>query len=63
MTSEHLKTFAANIAAVGEPQRNEGIDSIKVIAITEIDQRVLDWTICDGPTISLIAHARARGML
>ena len=63
LTSEHLKMFAANIAAVGEPQRSEGIDSIKVIANSDIDQRVIDGTICDGPTISLIAHARARGLL
>jgi ADP-ribose pyrophosphatase len=63
LTSEHLKMFAAKITAIGEPQRSEGIDSIKVIANSEIDQRVIDGTICDGPTISLIAHARARGLL
>lgn len=63
LTSENLKAFAAKISAIGNPQRSEGIDSIRIIASTEIDRLVLDGTICDGPTMSLILRARLRGLL
>jgi ADP-ribose pyrophosphatase len=63
LTSENLKMFAARITATGEPQRSEGIDSIKIIAKTDIDRLIVDGTICDGPTMSLVMRARARGLL
>lgn len=63
LTSENLNAFAAKINAIGEPQRSEGIESIRVIEPAEIDRLVLDGTICDGPTMSLILHARLRGLL
>jgi ADP-ribose pyrophosphatase len=63
LTSENLKMFAARIPAVGKPQLSEGIDSIRVIAKGEIDGLLLDGTICDGPTTTLITQARLRGLL
>lgn len=63
LTSENLKMFAARISAVGKPQRSEGIDSIHRIAKADIDRLVLDGTICDGPTMSLILRSRQRGLL
>ncbi len=63
LTSENLKMFAARITKVGEPQRSEGITGIRVIAKDEIDRLLIDGTICDGPTTSLIAQSRIRGLL
>lgn len=63
LTSENLKLFAARIAATGAPQRSEGIDSIHLIGRAEIDRHLMDGTICDGPTMSLVARARAAGLL
>ncbi len=63
MTSECLKLFAARIAGVGEPQREEGIDSIRVIPKADIDQFILDGSICDGSTTTLITRSRLRGLL
>ena len=63
LTSENLKLFAARVPSVGEPQRSEGIDSIRVIDKREIDGLLLDGTICDGPTTTLITKARLRGLL
>ena len=63
LTSENLKMFAARITGTGEPQRSEGIESIHTIDKAEIDKLVLDGTICDGPTMSLIIRARAHGLL
>jgi hypothetical protein len=53
----------ARIPAVGKPQQSEGIDSIRVVAKREIDGLLLDGTICDGPTTTLITQARLRGLL
>ncbi len=55
--------FAARITAFGDPQRSEGIESIATIATADIDGLVLDGTITDGPTMSLILRARMRGLL
>jgi hypothetical protein len=55
--------FAARIPFVGKPQRSEGIDSIRVIAKREINDLLLDGTICDGPTTTLITQARLRALL
>lgn len=63
MTSENLKMFAARIPSVGKPQHSEGIDSIEIIDNAGIDRLLLDGTICDGPTTTLIAHCRLRGLL
>ena len=63
LTSENLKMFTAQITAVGDPQRSEGIESISTISKDDIDRLVLDGTICDGPTMSLILRARIRGLL
>lgn len=63
LTSENLKMFAARITAFGDPQRSEGIESIATIATADIDGLVLDGTITDGPTMSLILRARMRGLL
>ncbi|HTV27398.1 MAG TPA: NUDIX hydrolase [Xanthobacteraceae bacterium] len=63
LTSENLKMFAARITKTGEPQRSEGIDSLRTIPSDDIDRLVLDGTICDGPTMSLITRARAHGLL
>lgn len=63
MTSENLKMYAARIASVGKPQRSEGIESIEIVANADIDHLLLDGTICDGPTTSLITHCRVRGLL
>jgi len=63
LTSENLKMYAAKITAVGSPQRSEGIESIHKIPKSDIDRLVLEGTICDGPTISLISRARIRGLL
>jgi ADP-ribose pyrophosphatase len=63
LTSENLKMFAARITATGAPQEAEGIESIRVVPKDEIDRLVVDGTICDGPTMSLILRARLRGLL
>ena len=63
MTSEYLHMFAARIAGTGAPQTSEGIEAIRVIPAREIDALLSDGTICDGPTTSLIMHARLRGLL
>lgn len=63
LTSENLKMFAARITAFGDPQRSEGIESITTIPECDIDGLVLDGSICDGPTMSLILRARMRGLL
>ena len=63
LTSESLKVFAARITETGVPQLSEGIESIRVIANGDIDARLLDGTICDGPTITAITRARLRGLL
>lgn len=63
LTSENLKMFAARITRTGAPQRSEGIESIRIIAKADIDALVVDGTICDGPTMSLITRSRARGLL
>jgi hypothetical protein len=63
LTSENLKMFAARIDAVGPPQRSEGIESVQIIPADKIDALVLDGTICDGPTMSLILRARLAGLL
>jgi ADP-ribose pyrophosphatase len=63
LTSENLTLFAAPIDGVGEPQRNEGIDSIRIILKGEIDDLVRKGTIGDGPSITLIARARLAGLL
>lgn len=63
LTSEKLKMFAARITTFGDPQRSEGIESIATIAAADIDRLVLDGTITDGPTMSLILRARMRGLL
>jgi ADP-ribose pyrophosphatase len=63
LTSENLKMFAARITATGAPQLSEGIESIRIVRKSEIDGLVLDGTICDGPTMSLILRARLRGLL
>jgi ADP-ribose pyrophosphatase len=63
LTSENLKAFAARINAIGAPQSEEGIDSIRTISRPKIDHLVLDGSICDGPTMSLILRARLRGLL
>lgn len=63
LTSENLKMYAARITAIGAPQQSEGIESIRAIAKDEIDRLVIDGTICDGPTMSLILRARMRGLL
>jgi ADP-ribose pyrophosphatase len=63
LTSERLKMFAARISGTGEPQRSEGIEAIRAIPAPEIDGLMRDGTICDGPTITLITHARLRGLL
>lgn len=62
-TSERLRMFAARIASTGEPQASEGIEGIRVIPREEIDPLLLDGTICDGPTTTLITQARLRGLL
>lgn len=63
LTSENLKMFAAKISATGAPQLSEGIDDVRIIPKGDIDKLLLDGTICDGPTTSLIAQARLRGLL
>ena len=63
LTSENLKMFAAKIIATGAPQRSEGIESIQAIPRADIDRLILDGTICDGPTMSLILRTRLRGLL
>jgi ADP-ribose pyrophosphatase len=63
MTSENLKMFAARIKTVGAPQCSEGIESVQIIRKGEIDALVLDGTICDGPTMSLVLRARLAGLL
>ncbi len=63
LTSENLTLFAVRISHVGAPQRNEGIDSIRIVLTGEIDRLLLDGTICDGPTTTLITRARLAGLL
>lgn len=63
MTSEHLKMFAARISAVGAPQLSEGIEAVRLVPRDQIDRLLLDGTICDGPTTSLIQHCRLRRIL
>ncbi|MGQ0675220.1 MAG: hypothetical protein ACT4N4_03920, partial [Rhodospirillales bacterium] len=63
LTSEDLKMYAARIGGVGKPQHSEGIAGIEVIAKQDIDGLLLQNEIRDGPTTSLIAHARLRGLL
>lgn len=63
LTSEYLKMFGARISRVGAPQRSEGIESVHVVPRDAIDDLLLDGTICDGPTITLIQHCRLRGLL
>jgi ADP-ribose diphosphatase len=63
LTSENLKMFAARIKKTGAPKRSEVIEAIRIIPKAEIDALVLDGTICDGPTMSLILRARLRGLL
>lgn len=63
LTSGMLTMFAAKIPAFGDPQQAEGIDSIRVIARDDIDRLVLDGTITDGPTMSLILRARTLGLV
>lgn len=63
LTSGTLAMFAARISQFGVPQESEGIESIRVIGGGDIDRLVLDGTIKDGPTMSLILRARMRGLL
>ena len=63
MASEYLHMFAARIESIGAPQTAEGIEAIRLIPTHEIDALLRDGTICDGPTTSLIMHARLRGLL
>ncbi|HZP76283.1 MAG TPA: NUDIX hydrolase [Pseudolabrys sp.] len=63
LTSERLTLFAAQIEGTGKPQLSEGIEAIERIAKSDIDQYIADGTICDGPTISVIARARIKGIL
>lgn len=63
LTSENLKMFAARISSVGAPQISEGIEAVRLVPREAIDGLLLDGTICDGPTTSLIQHCRLRGLL
>jgi ADP-ribose pyrophosphatase len=63
MASESLHMFAARIAHTGAPQTAEGIAGIRIVPKGEIDGLLRDGSICDGPTTSLITHARLRGLL
>lgn len=63
MASEYLCMFAARIESIGAPQTSEGIEAIRTIPMSDIDGLLRDGTICDGPTTSLITHARLRGLL
>ncbi|MEA2905384.1 MAG: ADP-ribose pyrophosphatase [Alphaproteobacteria bacterium] len=63
LTSENLHVFAARITNTGEPQASEGIDGIRIISNNQIDELLLDGTICDGPTTTAIARARACKLL
>jgi ADP-ribose pyrophosphatase len=63
LTSERLKMFGARISGTGAPQASEGIEEMRVIPKAEIDALIGNGTICDGPSLSLIMHARLRSLL
>ncbi len=63
LSSERLEMFAAHIPSVGQPQRSEGIMSVPVVPVRELDLLIAKGEICDGPTIAVIARARIAGLM
>jgi ADP-ribose pyrophosphatase len=53
--------YLARIASVGQPDRHEAIESIKVLPISNVERLIADGTITDGPTLALFLRARLRG--
>lgn len=60
---EEHQLYLARIEAIGEPDRHEAIESIKVLPIATVERLIAGGEITDGPTLALFVRARLRGYL
>lgn len=55
--------YLADVEAIGEPQRSEGIAAIRLVHGEELAAMIRDGEITDSFTIAAFARARLRGLL
>ena len=59
--AHHL--FLARIDGIGSPDKHEAIVEFCTFDVTEMERKISDGTITDGPTLALFLRARLRGLL
>jgi len=58
MESSKVRLYCGNLISIGEPDRQEGIDRIMPISLSEIEDMIRDGQITDGFTIA--AYTRSK---
>jgi ADP-ribose pyrophosphatase len=59
--THHL--YMARIDGVGVPEKHEAIVEFATLSIPEVERKISDSAITDGPTLVLFLRARLRGLL
>jgi ADP-ribose pyrophosphatase len=59
--AHHL--YMARINRVGVPEKHEAIVELVTLTVDDVERKIADSTITDGPTLALFLRARLRGLL
>ena len=61
--SAAVTLFYANLASVGSPNINEGIDSFVWLTVKELEKWIMDDKITDGFTLAAYTKAKLKGLI
>lgn len=61
--SQAVKLFLADLASIGNPEKNEGIDSFSLMSIHELESKIMQGEVSDGFTIAAYTRAKLRKLL
>lgn len=63
LEGQPVALFYAELASVGLPDENEGIESFVWVTLEELERMIADGSLTDGFTIAAYAKAKLRGLL
>lgn len=63
LEGQAVALFYAELASVGLPEKNEGIDAFVWVSLGELETWIADGTITDGFTVAAYAKAKLKGLL
>ena len=63
LDANKVKLFYAKLISIGQPAKEEGIDSFLWVSLLKLEEMIADARITDGFTIAAYARAKLRGLL